>query len=61
MYNKHYYFIGIGGIGMSGLALIALEKGAMVSGSDTVHSYITSGLQKKEQRSLLDIKKSRFL
>lgn len=47
MDNKHYYFIGIGGIGMSGLAVIALEKGAIVSGSDATHSYITNRLQAK--------------
>lgn len=31
---KHYYFIGIGGIGMSGLAHILLKRGHQVSGSD---------------------------
>ena len=30
----HIYFIGIGGISMSGLAEILLEKGFRVSGSD---------------------------
>jgi UDP-N-acetylmuramate--alanine ligase len=34
MTQKHYYFIGIGGIGMSGLAKILLERGNRVSGSD---------------------------
>lgn len=60
MYNKHYYFIGIGGIGMSGLALIALEKGAMVSGSDTTHSYITNGLQKKGAKIFIGHKKEQI-
>ncbi|MDR2539995.1 MAG: UDP-N-acetylmuramate--L-alanine ligase [Chlamydiales bacterium] len=60
MHNKHYYFIGIGGIGMSGLALIALEKGAMVSGSDTMHSYITHGLQKKGAKIFIGHKKEQI-
>lgn len=60
MYNKHYYFIGIGGIGMSGLALIALEKGAMVSGSDVVQSCITSGLQKKGAKIFIGHKKEQI-
>jgi UDP-N-acetylmuramate--alanine ligase len=32
--DKHYYFIGIGGIGMSGIAQLLLKCGARVSGSD---------------------------
>ncbi|WP_119344740.1 UDP-N-acetylmuramate--L-alanine ligase [Facilibium subflavum] len=42
--NKRYHFIGIGGIGMSGLALICLEKGYEVSGSDIAQSDITTKL-----------------
>jgi len=35
LFNKdHYHFIGIGGIGMSGIALVLLKKGLSVSGSD---------------------------
>ena len=35
MFNKdHYHFIGLGGIGMSGIALTLLKKGFSVSGSD---------------------------
>ena len=35
MFNKdHYHFIGLGGIGMSGIALFLLKKGLSVSGSD---------------------------
>ncbi|HEV3269376.1 MAG TPA: UDP-N-acetylmuramate--L-alanine ligase [Candidatus Rhabdochlamydia sp.] len=60
MYNKHYYFIGIGGIGMSGLALIALEKGAMVSGSDVMHSCITNGLQEKGAKIFIGHKKEQI-
>lgn len=38
---KHIYFIGIGGISMSGLALVLLDKGYTVSGSDAKASAIT--------------------
>jgi len=43
----HYHMIGIGGIGMSGLALLALSKGYTVSGSDVTASSITRDLQNK--------------
>lgn len=43
--NKHYHFIGIGGIGMSALAHILLEKGSQVSGSDVFSSPITRKLE----------------
>ncbi len=32
--QDHYHFIGLGGIGMSGIALVLLKKGISVSGSD---------------------------
>lgn len=41
-----YHFIGIGGIGMSGLAKILLEKGYHVQGSDLAASHVTDGLVK---------------
>ncbi|MFA5116833.1 MAG: Mur ligase domain-containing protein, partial [Candidatus Omnitrophota bacterium] len=31
--TKHIHFIGVGGIGMSGIARILLKKGVKVSGS----------------------------
>ena len=40
----HIYFIGIGGISMSGLAEILLEKGFTVSGSDAKESSLTQAL-----------------
>ena len=43
----HVHFIGIGGISMSGLAEILLEKGFTVSGSDSKSSPLTELLQKK--------------
>lgn len=42
-----YHFIGIGGIGMSGLAKILLQRGKKVRGSDIVMSKITEILQKE--------------
>ena len=41
------HFIGIGGVGMSGLATIVLERKAVVSGSDISLSYITEGLKNR--------------
>lgn len=44
--SQSYHFIGIGGIGMSALALILLERGLKVSGSDLSLSYVTEMLIK---------------
>ncbi|MGL5627400.1 MAG: UDP-N-acetylmuramate--L-alanine ligase [Candidatus Rhabdochlamydia sp.] len=60
MDNTHYYFIGIGGIGMSGLALIALEKGAIVSGSDTMRSCATDSLQQRGAKIFIGHKKEQM-
>lgn len=43
---KRYHFIGIGGIGMSALATILLQKGLPVSGSDVSESYTIEALRK---------------
>ncbi len=40
---KHVYVIGIGGIGVSGVAKFLLAKGVSVSGSDAKQSIITDG------------------
>lgn len=45
--GKHIYFMGIGGIGMSGIAEILLDFGYRVSGSDIKTSNVTERLQKK--------------
>lgn len=42
---KHVHFIGIGGIGMSGLARLYLHEGKKVSGSDRAPSDITHALE----------------
>ena len=41
----HVYFIGIGGISMSGLAKILLDRNFKVSGSDWNHSAQTDALE----------------
>ncbi len=48
MYNKklHIHFVGIGGIGMSGIAELLLNLGYQVSGSDLRRSAITARLEK---------------
>ncbi|TRZ96390.1 UDP-N-acetylmuramate--L-alanine ligase [bacterium] len=42
---KHYHLIGIGGIGMSGIARLLLSRGVKVSGSDAKKSRITEELK----------------
>jgi len=51
--NKHYHFIGIGGIGMGALASLLMSKGQMVSGSDIRSNQLTSQLQKQGARITL--------
>ncbi len=48
MYQKsyHIHFVGIGGIGMSGIAELLLNIGYQVSGSDDVSSEITENLKR---------------
>ncbi|TFB14004.1 UDP-N-acetylmuramate--L-alanine ligase [Candidatus Marinimicrobia bacterium MT.SAG.4] len=45
-HTKHLHFIGVGGIGMSGLAELLLNQGYTVSGSDMTDTDITRNLQK---------------
>ncbi|SPN74015.1 UDP-N-acetylmuramate--L-alanine ligase,bifunctional D-alanyl-alanine synthetase A/UDP-N-acetylmuramate--L-alanine ligase,Folylpolyglutamate synthase,UDP-N-acetylmuramate--alanine ligase,D-ala D-ala ligase C-terminus [Chlamydia serpentis] len=45
--NPHYHFIGIGGIGMSALAHILLDRGYYVSGSDLSAGYTINTLKAK--------------
>ena len=42
--NKHIHFVGIGGIGMSGIAELLLNLGYTISGSDIHTSSITANL-----------------
>ena len=43
----HVHFVGIGGISMSGLAEILLNRGYTVTGSDIRHSVVTDTLESK--------------
>ncbi len=44
--NNHIHFVGIGGIGMSGIAELLLNLGYNVSGSDLRETEITKRLAK---------------
>jgi len=44
-HTKHLHFVGIGGIGMSGLAELLLNQGYTVSGSDLTETDITQNLR----------------
>lgn len=48
--KRHIHLIGIGGIGVSGLAEMMLSKGYTVSGSDMRASIVTKRLEKKGAR-----------
>ena len=43
--DRELWFVGIGGIGMSGIALVAQARGAIVGGSDIRRSTITDRLE----------------
>ncbi|MHB8070253.1 MAG: UDP-N-acetylmuramate--L-alanine ligase [Desulfobaccales bacterium] len=45
MLKKNYHFIGVGGIGMSGLAELLVRRGHSVSGSDLAANTITARLE----------------
>ena len=45
--QDHYHFIGLGGIGMSGIALVLLKKGLSVSGSDITKNDRLTEIAKK--------------
>ena len=45
MEKEKYYFIAIGGIGMSGLAKYLLQEGYEVSGSDIAYSKYTKEIE----------------
>lgn len=51
--NKRVHFVGIGGIGMSGIAEVLISMGSKVSGSDLVESEITRGLATRGARVIL--------
>ena len=44
--KNHFHFIGIGGIGMSAIAMALIKKGYSVSGSDLVQNKETKSLKR---------------
>lgn len=56
--NKKVHFIGIGGISMSGLAALLLDKGFSVSGSDSRESDITNKLKNEGAEIYIGHKRS---
>ena len=42
--GKKIHFIGVGGVGMSGLAKLMIQNKAVISGSDQIHSAVTDNL-----------------
>ncbi|MTI94122.1 MAG: UDP-N-acetylmuramate--L-alanine ligase [Firmicutes bacterium] len=46
MHKQHVHFVGIGGMGMSAIARIMLERGYTVSGSDLRSTELTENLQR---------------
>lgn len=57
---KHIYFCGIGGISMSGLARVLLEKGFKISGSDQKASNITKDLKNRGIKIFIGQSKENF-
>ena len=54
--NEIIHFVGIGGIGMSGLSLIMKSKGFRIQGSDIFLNKNIERLKKEKLRFLLAIK-----
>ena len=50
--SQHAHFIGIGGIGMSGIAEILLNMGIQVSGSDLRRGPVTDRLAQLRRNDL---------
>ncbi|MBI2190048.1 MAG: hypothetical protein HYU49_00730 [Candidatus Levybacteria bacterium] len=50
--NKHIHFVGIKGVGMTPLAIIAKEAGFTVSGCDIEEEFITDEALRKAGRGL---------
>jgi len=44
--KNHFHFIGVGGIGMSAVAMGLMKKGYTISGSDLVKNNETNKLEK---------------
>ncbi len=49
MQKKHIHFVGIKGVGMAPLPIIAKEAGFTVTGSDIAQEFITDSALRKKQ------------
>ena len=58
--NELIHFVGIGGIGMSGLALVMNGLGYKVQGSDISNNRNIERLQKKKNKNIFKSKKRKF-
>ena len=58
--NEYIHFIGIGGIGMSGLSLIMKGKGFNVQGSDISNNKNIERLKKEKIKIFLGHSKKKF-
>jgi UDP-N-acetylmuramate--alanine ligase len=60
MFNKynHIHFVGIGGIGMSGIAQVLLTLGYHVTGSDLKKSHVTSSLARRGAKVMVGHRKA---
>ena len=58
--NEVIHFVGIGGIGMSGLAQIMHNMGFMVQGSDLIQSKNTDRLRKFGIKIFIGHKKKKY-
>ncbi len=50
---KHIHFVGLGGIGMSGIAEVLLEQGYKISGSDIANGPVLQRLQEKGATTMI--------
>ena len=58
---RHIHFVGIGGIGMSGIAELLLNLGYKVSGSDIRDSKVTERISRLGGKIFLNHKKENIL
>ena len=59
--DRVYHFVGIGGIGMSALARLLLEKGFLVTGSDFCENTLTKELAEKGATIFIGQRKEQVL
>ena len=58
--NENIHFVGIGGIGMSGLALIMKGMGFKIQGSDISNNKNIERLKKNKKKILIGHRKKKY-